>query len=263
MCYYNAIKIKANDVIHLKGIDKKPVQGDLFNPVQSGFEYPQWPVIVPEKNCTWEIKMMEWGFIPPYLHNRDAVKKMREGYKTEDGKFKPPLIMLNAVSEEILLTKKIFRNAALERRCLVLSSGFYEWRHVHPIGKNGRILKTAVKYPYHITLKNAPYFFMAGIWQSWTDTGSGEMVDSFAIITTAANPLMEKIHNTKKRMPVILPEPLAAEWISDGLDEKRILEIAGYQNDANEMEAHTVAKNFREAMNPMEAFMYMELDKID
>ncbi|MEO7209662.1 MAG: SOS response-associated peptidase [Chitinophagaceae bacterium] len=262
MCYYNAIKIKATDIIHLKGIDKKPLQVDLFKDVQSGFDYPQWPVIVPAKDCTWEIKMLEWGFIPPYLRNREAVKKMREGFKMEDGKFKLPLIMLNAIGEEILLTKKIFRNAALERRCLVLSSGFYEWRHVLPIGKNGKPLKTAVKYPYHIKLKNVPYFFMAGIWQSWTDKDSGEMVDSFAIITTAANSLMEKIHNTKKRMPVILPEALAAEWISDDLDETRIQEIASHKMSANEMEAYTIAKNFRESLNPMEAFNYAGLKEI-
>ncbi len=262
MCYYNAIKIKANDIIHLKGIDKKPFQVDLFKDVQSGFEYPQWPVIVPAKDCSWEIKMMEWGFIPPYMRNREAAIKMREGYKTEDGKFKPPLIMLNTIGEEILLTKKIFRNAALERRCLVLSSGFYEWRHVHPMGKNGKTLKTAVKYPYHIKLKNSAHFFMAGIWQSWTDKDSGEMVDSFAIITTAANSLMEKIHNTKKRMPVILPEPLAAEWLSDGLEENRIQEIASYQMDANDMEAYTIAKNFRESINPMESFNYAVLEEI-
>ena len=258
MCYYNAIKIKANDIIHLKGI-AKIVQGDLFRDVQNGFDYPQWPVIVPSPESGWEIKMMEWGFIPNYLRNREAVRKMREGFKNDDGKFKPPLITLNAIGEELLFTKKIFRNAALERRCLVLSSGFYEWRHVFQVGKNGRQLKTAVKYPYHIRLKIASCFFMVGIWQSWADKDSGEMVDSFAIITTRANTLMEKIHNTKKRMPVILPEPFASEWISEGLDENRIREIGSYQCDANRMEAFTIAKNFRDLINPMEEVKYAEL----
>ena len=88
------------------------------------------------------------------------------------------------------------------------------------------------------------------------------MVDCFALITTAANSLMEKIHNTKKRMPLILPESLAAEWISDSLDENRIQEIASYQIDSNKMEVYTIAKNFREAINPMEAFNYAELNEI-
>lgn len=258
MCYYNAIKIKANEVIHLSGIDKI-VQGDLFRYVQSGFEYPQWPVIVPSVENGWEIKMMEWGFIPNYLRNHEALCKMREGLKIADGKFKLPLITLNAIGEELLFENKIFRNAALERRCLVLSSGFYEWRHVFPLGKNGKPLKTAVKYPYFIHLKNATCFFMAGIWQSWTDKDSGEIVDSFAIVTTRANSLMEKIHNTKKRMPVILQEPIASEWLNDNLKENRISEIAQFQFDANLMEAHTIAKNFRDEINPMEEVIYAAL----
>ncbi|MBS1729781.1 MAG: SOS response-associated peptidase [Bacteroidetes bacterium] len=262
MCYYNAIKIKANEIIQLKNLGQKVLQTDLFCPVQSGFDYPQWPVIVAAGNLSWEIKMMEWGFIPPYLKNRAEVKKMRDGYKMDNGKFKPPLIILNAIGEEILQVKKMFRQAALMRRCLVLSSGFYEWRHVYPLGKKGLPLKTSLKYPYHIKIKDTSCFFMAGIWQSWTDKDSGEMVDSFAIVTTAANSIMEKIHNSKKRMPVILPEPLAAEWISDTLDENRIRELAVYQLDSSIMEAYTVAKNFREETDPMRPCNYPELPEL-
>ena len=94
---------------------------------------------------------MEWGFIPSYLSTREDVKKMRSGYKEANGKYHPPLTTLNAKGEELLLidpvTKKpkMYRKAALERRCLVLSTGFYEWRHVYPKNKRtGESLKTAV-----------------------------------------------------------------------------------------------------------------------
>jgi len=62
------------------------------------------------------------------------------------------------------------------------------------------LLKTAIKYPYHIGVKDREYFYMAGIWQAWTDTETGECVETFAIVTTAANRLMEQVHNSKKRM---------------------------------------------------------------
>jgi putative SOS response-associated peptidase YedK len=87
---------------------------------------------------------------------------------------------------------------------------------------------------------------MAGIWQPWTDRATGEHVETFAIVTTKANSLMEQIHNSKKRMPTILNEELAWEWLFGDLDEKRISEIAQSQIPPNEMEAFTITKDFRE-----------------
>jgi putative SOS response-associated peptidase YedK len=63
---------------------------------------------------------------------------------------------------------KMYREAALKMRCLVLSSGFFEWRHVFPANKRtGLPVKTTIKYPYHISIPGRPYFYMAGIWQPW------------------------------------------------------------------------------------------------
>ncbi len=100
---------------------------------------------------------------------------------------------------------------------------------------------------------------MAGVWQPWTDVNTGEYVESFAIITTAANGLMEQVHNSKKRMPTILPEDLAFEWLLGDLSEERITEIARYQYAPAEMEAYSIAKDFREALDPAAPFVYEEL----
>ena len=187
------------------------------------------------------------------------------GYiKDANGKFKPGIITLNAVSEEILSPGKIYRDAALKRRCLVLSTGFFEWRHIYPLNKRtGLPLKTALKYPYFISLKEKEYFYMAGIWQPWVDKATGEFVESFAIVTTKANKLMEQIHTSKKRMPTILNEDLAYEWLLGNIDEKRILEIAASQYPASEMEACTIAKDFREALEPAKEFEYEDLPALD
>jgi putative SOS response-associated peptidase YedK len=66
---------------------------------------------------------------------------------------------LNATAER-LLASKLFKQPTLKRRCLVLSTGFYEWRHFKPEGE-----KREQAYPYFISLKNQPLFFMAGIYQ--------------------------------------------------------------------------------------------------
>lgn len=262
MCYYNGQKVARAEYIRLKQLEKAVAGYDfLGRELQVGFDYGLNAVLRPiEGREDFDIVQMEWGFIPFYLKNRDDVHRMRHGYKDASGKFHPPITTLNAVSEELLAPGKIYREAALKRRCLVLSSGFYEWRHVYPLNKRtGLPLKTANKYPYHVTVKDREYFFIAGIWQPWTDKLTGEHVESFAIITTAANKLMEQVHNSKKRMPTILTDELAYEWIFGDLDEKRITEIARFQFPAEEMQACPIAKDFRDSLAPATPFQYEEL----
>lgn len=262
MCYYNGQKVTKAEHIRLLELEKQLSNYDYFErSLQSGFDYGKAAVIKPSADKKdMDIVQMEWGFIPSYIRDRNALVKMRMGYKDDRGQFKPPMITLNAVSEELLAPNKIYRDAALHRRCLVISSGFFEWQHVYPLNKRtGQPLKTPNKYPHHIKLKDREYFYMAGIWQPWTDKETGEYVESFSIITTKANALMEKIHNSKKRMPTILTDELAYEWVFGDLDEKRISEIAQFQIDPELMEAWTVRKDFRECAEPRERFEYADL----
>lgn len=201
--------------------------------------------------------MMEWGFIPHYIPNREAAEKFRRGGYDDNGKYRPPITTLNAIGEELLLPGKMYRDAALKRRCLFVSTGFFEWRHIFPLGKKGQPLKTAVKYPYHIKTKgDSPIHLTAGIWQSWTDKQTGETVNTCALLTTSANSLMRQIHNSKMRMPAILTNELAGEWISDGLSEDRITEIATFQYPTQQMEAWPIQKDFKTALDPLEEFVY-------
>lgn len=265
MCYYNGVKLQRSEYIRLKQLEKLVSKFDfLVNPMVSGFDYGLYPLLKRrDGEEDFDIVRMEWGFIPPYWKTREEVERNRKGYKDDKGIFHPPILTLNAVGEELLFPNKIFRNAALNRRCLVLSSGFYEWRHFLGINKRtGQPLKTAVKFPYHIRIPEQEYFFMAGIWQPWTDQQSGEYVESFAIVTTAANALMEQVHNSRKRMPVILPDELAWEWLLGDLEEKRITEIATFQFPAEKLEAFTISKDFRESPEPALPFDYKELPSI-
>ena len=91
---------------------------------------------------------------------------------------------LNARAETIH-QKPSFRASIMTKRCLVLVDGFYEWREE---GKK--------KYPYYISLASNDAFALAGIWDRWLNNSTGEVKDTFSIITTRANPLLERIHNT-------------------------------------------------------------------
>ncbi len=262
MCYINGLRISLTEYIKFKGIEKELNEIHITDrPAHKGFDYGKWPVIKPSVDGKdWDIENMEWGFLPSYLENEEAVHKFRYGYKDESGKFHKALTTLNAMGEEIIKPGKMFREAGLRRRCLVLSSEFYEHRHVFPLNKRtGVPLKTALKYPYRITIPSMPIFMMAAIYQPWTDKETGETKDTFAIVTTKANSLMEQVHNTKMRMPVIFTEALADEWTNPDLSEQRISELACFQFKAKLMEAHTVKKSFLEEIDPNKLFSYPDL----
>ena len=115
--------------------------------------------------------------------------------------------MINARAETIH-EKPSFKNSFRSRRCLVLSDGFFEW------DRSGK------KQPYRFTLQDKAPFSMAGIWDRWKNP-AGDTVDSFSIITTQANSLLEKIHD---RMPVILKREDESKWLGAG-DEDGLLEL--------------------------------------
>ena len=201
MCYFNSLVAPNGASINLKGNTKKLAPTHI--PLQSGFSYSKWPII---KGSTrdFTIENAHWELIAPWVKNTKEVQAGREKFNT-----------LNATCER-LLESKLFKPAALEHRCLVLSSGFFEWRHYKPAGSSKEIA-----YPYYITIKDQPLFYMAGIYQPWTDKETGETMDTFSIITTKANTMMEQIHNKKKRMPTILNEAQASEWIEPNLSESK------------------------------------------
>ncbi len=234
MCYVVGVKVPKKQTIKIgdKPIDLDPIE----IPVQSGFSYQQWPVIFNEAQGQDRILrpgLMHWELIPNWVRNQKELNESRKKYTT-----------LNIKSEGIL-QNKVAQALVHTNRCLVLASHFFEWQEVNK-----------EKYPHCIQLKDTGLFYMAGVWNSWTDYTTGETKNSFGIITTEANAFMKKIHNVKKRMPTILKDELAAAWISTSLNSNDIQTIASTQIDAEDMQAHTVAKNFLQSSTPCEKMDY-------
>lgn len=251
MCYFNSLVITEKKYIELQKIEKQI--DEAFLPVVNGFEFGDFPIIKPEirenKLVDWNVVNAEWGLAPFYVQNRAQLKSERIKLST-----------LNARNDR-LLSSNIWKKSAIDGRCLILSSGFFEYRHVPKIGRSGEVLKSVDKYPYFITVnEEIPFFLMAGIYSTWIDKDTGETVDTFAIITTEANELMSQIHNSKKRMPTVLPKPLAEEWMSPELSEKRIEELASFQFASTDLNAWTISKAFKSAEIPNAPFNYVELN---
>jgi len=203
----------------------------------SGFLYPKLPVIRSDNNGL--IQLCNWGLIPFWSQSEKAANDIKRG-------------TLNAKAETIFALPS-FRDSIRQKRCLVLVDGFYEWKTV---GKN--------KYPHFIRLKNQEPFAFGGIYSDWVNKTTGEIIKTFSVITTEANPLMAEIHNTKKRMPLILNRAEEKAWINPDLSETDVKNLMK-PFDEKEMEAYTISKlitqrgvsnNVPEVMNP---FVYSEL----
>lgn len=120
-----------------------------------------------------ELVLARWGLVPFFTESLKDIK----GLST-----------INARAETIT-TARTWREPIKKRRCPVPASAFYEWRpNVLP------------KQPYAFELENGNLFAFAGLWDAWRDP-QGHWLQSFAIVTTEANELMQPIHPS---MPVIL-----------------------------------------------------------
>ena len=98
-----------------------------------------------------------------------------------------------------------------ERRCLVLADGFYEWK------KTERRQKT----PYRFQLRTEEPFAFAWIWEENEDE-DGQTLRTFAIITTAPNALVEKVHN---RMPAMLRREAERAWLDTTTSREHVLSL--------------------------------------
>lgn len=264
VCYYNGVKVTHAEFITLKMLEKAVINYDfLTRPLHNAFDYGKIPVLKRKEDVIdFDVVEMEWGLIPKYVAGREGVEKFRRGYVGPKG-FVKGYDCMNAKSENLFIPRSIWTEPALNRRCLILSTGFFEWRHIHRLKRDGTPVKTADKYPYHIQVRDRPYFYMAGIWNPWVDHATGEYVETVALLTTEANHLMRQVHNTKMRMPTILDEDRAWSWLFEDLSEEQVSMLASYQFPSKYMEACTVSKKFREDLEPATEFVYEELPALE
>jgi putative SOS response-associated peptidase YedK len=164
----------------------------------SGFTHPDLPLICSDSPD--RIVAGKWGLIPQWARTRDRALEIRE--KT-----------LNARSETARVLPS-FKFSVKDRRCLVLVDGFFEPHH-----HEGR------SYPFFCRYRDGGIMSLAGLFSDWTGPESGETVRTFTILTCDALGILEKVHNRKKRMPVILEGDSRREWIQPELSEERFRDL--------------------------------------
>ena len=155
------------------------VQRKTNGEIKTGEIFPtdKAPVLIQESNKLVP-ELLKWGF--PNFHNKG--------------------VLINARSETAE-EKPMFRKCLYTKRCVIPSTGFYEWSH------------DGEKRKYQFNLQGVQSLYMAGLYNEF----DGEK--RFVILTAEANQSMSDIHN---RMPVVLDQDRMSHWL---LDTKAAIDI--------------------------------------
>lgn len=187
----------------------------------SGFSHPEL-LIYTDRSPNYP-EVATWGLVPDWVKSEVDMKKQWNN-------------TLNARGETIFKLNS-FRKAANESRCLIYIDGFYEHHHFH---KN--------TYPFYIFKKDHSPLPLAGLYSEWTNPETHGKLLTFSIVTTTGNELLSKIHNNPKlkeaRMPVILHEELADQWLTklEGEKDQKLIQELIQEYPQEELEAYTVGK---------------------
>jgi putative SOS response-associated peptidase YedK len=157
----------------------------FFAPTYNAAPQSMQPVVRMDRDTGKRaMALLRWGLVPFWA------KDAKFGYTT-----------INARAEEVA-SKPAYREALKKRRCLVPADAFYEWQRIDAKTKN----------PFAIALRSREPYAFAGLWERWSPK-EGEALETFTIVTTDPNELMETIHN---RMPVIVEKRDYDRWLEPG-----------------------------------------------
>lgn len=129
-----------------------------------------------------ELVPMRWGLVPGWW--KKSLKDLPSTF--------------NARAETVA-EKPLFRSAFKRSRCIVGSSGYFEWATIE-----------GEKQPYFISAADGAILGIAGLWDQWKNAETGEMVLSCTLIVTEANETTRGIHD---RMPVLLDPGDYTAWL--------------------------------------------------
>ncbi len=203
MCYDIKVSLERQLKIARQYGDPKVIQEiektllPLLNPIEreyyqvSGFVHPE--ILVLKEGDGIVPNLEQWGLIPHWVKDRENANQIRN--KT-----------LNARSETIK-EKPSYRDAVKHGKCVIPIDGFYE--HAQIKGK---------KYPNFIYRRDERPILLAGLSSEWIDEETGEVINSFSIVTTRGSDWMRQNipheDDREVRMPLMLTEEGVREWIT-------------------------------------------------
>lgn len=181
----------------------------------NGFAHPNMLVIPQEKHSV--LAPGVWGIVPKQKNAFEINTYYKEATAFGGG--------LNARSEK-MFQHFVYKESAFNRRCIIPITGFYE---PHEFNKK--------KYPFYIHNTNEEPLALAGLY-TVIDT-----YITFTILTKEASPKLAKIHNLKKRQPVILNKDNYQQWLSNDINENQIKELVMTDYHDSNLEYYSISRD--------------------
>jgi putative SOS response-associated peptidase YedK len=175
MCGRTALTASPDDLVAAFGLEEAPSIGPRYNVPPSQPLDALRTTLGPRR-----LERLRWGLVPawakdPKLGNKLALARV-----------------------ETATTANAFRDAIRRRRCLVVVSGFYEWKRD---GKGS--------WPHFARMRDGQPFALAGVWDRWISR-DGEVVESCAVLTRPALEPLDAVHD---RMPLLIEPALRDRWL--------------------------------------------------
>lgn len=147
-------------------------------PFATGEVFPSDPaMVIVQQNAAPLVTVMHWGYT--------GISRL----------------LINARAETAA-EKPTFASDLALRRCVIPTTGFYEWSH------------DAQKQKFLFTQTDSPLLYLCGIWRPSADGGQ------FTILTTAANTSMQPYHH---RMPVLLARDAVRPYLGNAQFAQKLL----------------------------------------
>jgi putative SOS response-associated peptidase YedK len=172
------------------------------------------------------LAVMKWGLVPYWS-------------KTPKVDFSS----INARADK-LTSSAAWREPWKHRRCLIPATVFYEWQ---PLTKEEE--KQRIRKPWAVSLPDESLFGFGGIWDRWKgkdETHNEIVIETFSIITTDPNELLEPFHN---RCPLIIDPRDYERWLQPAEPSHLPIDLVRTW-PAEEMKAWRVTSDLRSAAQP-------------
>lgn len=187
MCFYTQQNAPAKNVMQRFNAEIDAEENYLQSQEINGFSYPNIPIIL-DKSPTIITTDYTWGLLPFWANDIEFRKNT-----------------LNARIETIS-EKSSFKNIT-QNRCLIIATAYYEWHWNDSKGKS--------KDKYQINSQDDEIFTFAGLYTSWKNPATGDIKNTYTMLTTEANDTMSFVHNHKKRMPIMLQRKDESLWLDN------------------------------------------------
>ena len=154
----------------------------------SAFEHASFPVLH-MNDGEKRLEQFRWGLVPRWCRDESKATKLWNQTANARG--------------ESIFEKPSFRASSLDRRCVVLMTGFFEYHH-----------QGSRTFPFFVKSWREEQLLVGGLWERARINGEEWL--TFSVITTEANEVMKKIHNGGKnpgRMPLILHPEQVDRWL--------------------------------------------------